>query len=90
MQAIFFARLNCRMNFSSIKSAVRSCVRGYHVYGEDWIAVLGEYLSCEREIGNVVNRYAVAIINLKKDSGETVGHVPKISCSSFLQQGYAL
>ena len=38
----------------------------------------------------MVDRYAVAV---KKDSGETVGHVPKkISqiCSSFLQQGYVL
>ena len=51
-----------------------SCVREYHVYGEDWIGVLGEELSCEREIGNVVNRYAVAV---RKDSGETVGHMPK-------------
>ena len=67
-----------------------SCVRGYHVYGEEWIAVLGEELFCEWEIGNVVDRYTVAV---KKDSGETVGHVPKkISriCSSFLQQGYVL
>ena len=60
------------------------------MYEEDWIAVLGEELSCDREIGNVIDRYTVAV---KKDSGETVGHVPKkISrmCSSFLQQGYAL
>ena len=68
-----------------------SCIHGYHVYGEKWTAVLGEELNCEREIGNVVDRYAVAV--KKPDMGETVGHVPKrISrmCSSFLQQGYAL
>ena len=70
-----------------------SCVCGYHVYGEDWIAVLEEVLeeelSCDREIGNVVDWYAVAV---KKDSGETVGYVPKISqiCSWFLQQEYSL
>ena len=66
-----------------------SCVHGYHVYGENWIAVLGEELICEQEIGNMVNYYAVAV---KKDSGETVGHVLKITrmCSSFLQQGYVL
>ena len=59
-----------------------SCVCGYHAYGEDWIAILGEELVCEREIGNMVDRYAVAV----KDSGKTVGHVlKKISqmCSSF-------
>ena len=66
---------------------VQSCVRGYHVYEECWAAFLGEELTCQREIGNVVDRYAVAV---KKDTGETVGHVPKkISriCSSFLQHG---
>ena len=59
------------------------------MYGEDRIAVLGEELVCEQEIGNVVDCYAIAV---KKNSGKTVGHVPKISqmCSSFLQQGYVL
>ena len=37
-----------------------SCVRGYHVYGENCIAALGE-LYCERVIGNVTDRYAVAV-----------------------------
>ena len=50
------------------------CVRGYHVYGEVWTATLGEELICIPEIGNVVDRYAVAV---KKDSGETVGHLPR-------------
>ena len=53
---------------------VPSCIRGYHVYGEIWTAVLNEQLSCEREIGNVVNRYTVAT---KNDSGITVEHVPR-------------
>ena len=30
---------------------VPSCIRGYHVYGEIWTAVLNEQLSCESEIG---------------------------------------
>ena len=66
---------------------VQSCVRGFHVYGEHWTAFVGEELTCQREIGNVVDRYAVAV---EKATGETVGHVPKkISriCSSFLQCG---
>ena len=66
---------------------LQSCIHRYHVYGERWTAVLGEELTCEREIGNIVDSYAVAV---KKDTGETVGHVPrKIStiCSSFLQHG---
>ena len=64
-----------------------SCVRGYHVYGEIWTATLGEELFCSPEVGNVVDRYAVAV---KKESGETVGHLPrKISCmcSMFIQRG---
>ena len=66
---------------------VPSCIRGYHVYGEIWTAVLNEQLSCKREIGNVVDRYAVVA---KNDLGITVGHVPqKISriCSIFLMGG---
>ena len=64
-----------------------SCIRDYHVYEEIWTAVFGEELYTEREIGNVVDCYAVAV---KKDSGETVGHLPKkISqmCSMFIQEG---
>ena len=36
---------------------VPSCIRGYHVYGEIWTAVLNEQLSRKHEIGNVVDRY---------------------------------
>ena len=38
-----------------------SCVCGYHVYGENWIAALGEELYCER---NVIDQYAVAMKDL--------------------------
>ena len=53
---------------------LQSCVCRYHEYEERWTALLGEELTCQREIGNVVDRYAVAV---KKDTGESVGHVPK-------------
>ena len=42
---------------------ISSCIRGYHVYGEIWTAVLGKQLFCEHKIGNVVDRYAVAAKN---------------------------
>lgn len=64
-----------------------SCVHGYHVYGEVWMATLGEELICLPEVGNVVDRYAVAV---KKESGETVGHLPRKilhTCSMFIQRG---
>ena len=40
---------------------------------------------CEREPGNVVDRYAMAV---KKDSDVTIGHLPRkisIMCSIFTQ-----
>ena len=49
---------------------------------------MGEELLCERELGNVVDRYDIAVKKL--DSGVTVGHLPKkISrvCSMFTQRG---
>ena len=64
-----------------------SSIRGYHVYNEIWTAVLGEVLLTERELRNVVDRYAVAV---RKHSGEIVGYLPKnISrmCSMFIDQG---
>ena len=65
---------------------IQLCIRDFHIYGEHWTAFVGEELTCQRERGNVVDRYAVAV---EKATGETVGHVPKISriCSSFLQHG---
>ena len=51
---------------------MESCVRGYHVYGERWIPVVGEVLGCTGEPGNRKVSYAVAVC---KDSA-TVGYLP--------------
>jgi len=51
--------------------SVASRVRGYHVYQDEWEAVLGEVLSCQREPGNRHDPYAVATVS----DGRT-GHVP--------------
>ena len=40
---------------------VASCVCGYHVYGENWIAALGEEVYCEWVIRNVIDQYVVAV-----------------------------
>ena len=40
---------------------VESCVRGHYVYSTIWNPVLGERLTCKRELDNVEDRYAVAI-----------------------------
>ena len=69
--------------------AVESCIRGYHIYKDNWTPDLNnpEVLSCTRESGNIHDLYAVAIRNITND---IVGHVPRaIStlCSIFILQG---
>ena len=71
---------NGRVSFS-----VESVVRGYYAYKDIWAAVYGEELPCEREAGNRVDAFAVAVM---KD-GTDVGHIPKKSssvCSLYLRQ----
>ena len=67
--------------------SVQAMVRGYHYYKAIWEAAIdGEVLSCEREVGNVHDTFAVSV---KKD-GIVVGHCPrKISslCSIFIRRG---
>ena len=66
---------------------IKSCVRGFHVYGASWSPYVGEILYCVREFGNREDPYAVAV---QSSSNSTVGHVPqKISCvcSLFLRRG---
>jgi len=73
---------------SRMEFRMTSCVRGYHVCSESWVAVLGEELHCEREMGNMMDWYAVCVKKL--GTSETTGHLPqKISrrCSMFLQSG---
>ena len=55
------------------------------MYKEIWNAELDEELTCEREVGNRNNTFAVA---MQKDS-VTVGHVPQVIfpiCSIFLRR----
>ena len=65
--------------------SVEAMVRGYHAYKDIWTTV-NEELPCQREDGNQVDAFAVAIV---KD-GTVVGYVPKkISsvCSLYLHRG---
>ena len=65
---------------------MRSCVRGYHVYKSIWTPVIGKELQCMRDVGNVIDRYAVGVYK----NNILVGHVPqKISTLSllFLRRG---
>ena len=56
-------------------------MRGYHIYKEEWEAVIGEELKCEREKNNAKDPYAVAVVR----KNVIVGHLPrKISRISAL------
>ena len=50
---------NTRVIMYTVK--LNSCVRGYHVYKENWTAGIGKVLSCARNRGNREDPYAVAI-----------------------------
>ena len=65
---------------------VESCVRGYHIYSDIWNPDVGDILNCERESGNRIDSYAVAI----KSGASVIGHVPRklsAACSLFLSLG---
>ena len=48
-------------------------VQGYHVYQDEWDAVIGEVLQYRRETSNRNDPYAVATLS----AGRIVGHVPQ-------------
>ena len=63
------------------KYQLQWCVRGYHIYKEEWEAAVDEELKCEREKNNVKDPYAVAVVR----ENVIVGHLPqKISRISAL------
>ena len=41
-----------------------SFVRGFHIYKEMWAPEEGEMLQCSREIDNVDDKYAVAMMKM--------------------------
>ena len=68
------------------KFVTNSMIRGYHIFRTIWDAVIGEHLQCVREVGNVEDRYAVAV----RRGDSVIGHIPqKIStlCSLFIRRG---
>ena len=73
------------MSEDSASFTIEAMVRGYHVYRDVWHATMAEQLPCQREIGNVADPFAIAIVK----SGAIVGHVPRrISsvCLVFLRK----
>ena len=45
----------CETTFST-------CIRGYHVYQDEWTPILDETLSCCRELANVRDPFAVKVM----------------------------
>ena len=48
---------------------VDSVIRGYHIYKDIWVPIIGEILFCEQELGNEEDRFAVAGHQLSKYLG---------------------
>ena len=66
--------------------SLTTALRGFHVYKNVWEPTIGEVLSCERDIRNSHDTFAVAI----KNSSEVVGHIPRFLssiCSIFIRRG---
>ena len=54
---------------------IESTVRGHHVYKAAWSPYIGEELPVQREVNNIHDDFAVAVLK----NGNTVGHVPLAS-----------
>lgn len=52
---------------------MESSVRGYHAYYVDASVAIGEVRTCERDVDNVRDKYAIAV---KNEDQLLVGHVP--------------
>ena len=64
-----------------------SNIHGYCVYQDIWTPVIGEELTCVRELGNMIDKYAVVVL---RDNSTVVGHLPRTlsrMCSLFLLCG---
>ena len=65
---------------------INSVVRDHHVYKNIWTPEIGEELTCRREVGNIHDLHAVAIIH----GSTVVGHVPRtisMPCNVFIRRG---
>ena len=56
-----------------------SYVKGYRVYKTLWNPLIGEFLPCEREPENPVDKYAVYV----KNENKIVGHLPLEKSGKF-------
>ena len=57
------------MDDGTVAFEIDSCIRGYHAYGAIWTPAVGEHLSCEREMANTEDPYAVAVMRGSTEEG---------------------
>ena len=63
-----------RRNPTMFEIYLEATVQGYHAYLDNSSAQIGEILTCQTELNNPHNKYAVAV---KNQDGNVVSHVPK-------------
>ena len=63
--------------------SVESCVRGFHIYQDVWIPVVGEVLGCRREMTNTEfeDRYTVAVY--KSEEVDITQWVPDATLTQY-------
>ena len=65
---------------------VDSVIRGYHVYKDTWVPIIGEILFCEQEPRNKEDRFAIAGHQLSKYLG-TFNWKIWLACQTLEQIG---
>ena len=55
------------------ETTLSTCIRGYHVYQDEWTPVLDETLSCCHDLTNIHDPFAVKVMK----TGSIAGHLPK-------------
>ena len=66
-----------------------SVVLGHHIYKDIWTPTISEERVCQREVGNIYDFHAVAILH----GGYVVGHVPRTistPCNVFIRKRGAI
>ena len=76
-----------RVKMAMYEYQLQWCVRGYHIYKEEWEAAVGEELKCEREKNNVKDPYTVAVVRENVIVGHLPQKIPRISTLFLKWQG---
>ena len=70
-----------------VRDRLQWCVRGYHIYKEEWEAAVGEELKCEREKNNAKDPHAVAVVRENVIVGHLLRKISRISALFLKRQG---